>query len=315
MKKQFLKFIPIVFGAMLTFTACSDDDSTDPQADPTVQKPVVNVTINGEENEAEYSVMQNAGVTINLNALSASGGGSDLDKIRMIQNGDNAINTAGDFDFVSGENNTFDFSTNTDKDIKNAENNDLKLTGTFTNITANTGTTTYDVVITDKDGLTSTRTFKINVFTTFSSLDTGRIYHIAGRLEGSYDLVNDMRVSAAGGANELNADIINTDAANATFTGSFKVGDQRASTSLVRVPAGNYDFEQGSIQAAEAIYDAGSPVSSITNPAEGDIVIYSLGLAGDLAVVRIMEIDPTNDDCSATQTCNNKGRMTFEYKK
>lgn len=309
MKTKLFKYLPLVLGFVMALSSCSEDDSDDPIPQTTTPKPIVNITVNGVDNEDSYTVGQNQGVSITINALSASGGGANLDKIRVVQNGDNQVATSGDFDFVSAENNTFDFATNTDKDIKNAENENLVLTGTFSNITSNVGTTTYTITVTDDDGITSTREFEIVVFTSFTTTETGMIYHIGGSKDGSYSLTSDTTISV--GDASLLADLSNTDAAGSAFTGSFKVGDTRSlAVDLVRVPSGGYDYATGSMQEAQDVYDAGTPVTSISNPAVDDLYIYSLP-NGEIAVVKITSVEPMNNDCN----CNNMGRMEFEYKK
>lgn len=305
MKKQFRRILPFVLGIAMVFTACSeDDDVTPPAGTPT---PDVTVTIGGEKNMETYSVKQGAGVTIDLRALSASGGGAKLKTISINQNGDNALTAGTAFDFVSAKNNTYDFSTNAEQNIKNAEDEDLSLTGTFTNITSNLGTTTYNVKVTDKDGVSFTRTFKITVYTTFATTKTGQIYHISGTSLGSYDLTNDVGISSA---NASTSDITNTDAAGAAFTGSFKVGSANLLTNIVKVPAGGYDYDNASKQEAMDVYAAGTPIRSVTNPKKDDMYIFNL-TNGNYVVVKITDVLPTDNTCN----CTNKGKMEFEYKK
>ncbi len=303
MKKQFRKILPFAFGIAMVFTACTKEgDVTTPAGTPT---PDVTVTIGGEKNMETYSVKQGNGVTIDLAALSASGGGAKLNTISIDQNGPNALAGGTSFPFVSAENNTYDFSTNAELNIKNAENESLSLTGTFTTITSTLGTTTYKVKVTDRDGVSFTRTFKIEVYTTFASTKTGQIYHISGSELGSYDLTNDAGVSST---NAGNADISNTDAAGSAFTGSFKVGNLNLLTNIVKVPVDGYDYDRASKQEAADVYAAGTPIRSITSPKKDDLYIFNLA-NGDLAVVKITSVVPGDNTCN----CNNKGIMEFEY--
>lgn len=312
MKKRIFKYIPIALVAIM-MASCADDDEENPLNDnPTVPKPTIEVSVNGETNQSTYEVLQNDTVEIYMTALAAAGGGANLDVVSLSQTGNNATNS--NFTLTASESgDPYDFSTGSEQNIKNADNERLTLSGSFSNITGNVGNTTYEFTVKDKDGLIATNSFTIEVVTStpFASTNTGEIWHIRGLKRGSWSLTADSAISAINSQNENEADIINTDAAGVTFTGSFKVGDNRANTTFVKASSA-FDYTNATQEDAMTAFNAGTATSvTASAPAVGDVFIYQLG-GGNYTVVKITSIDPT---ASCGAGCNNPGKMDFEYKK
>lgn len=309
MKTKLFKYVPLAIGAIMMMASCADDDEENPQnSDPTVPKPTVEVTVNGESDLDIYEVTTGDTIFMEMNALTAAGGGAKLDVVSLSQSGTNLSNNISMT--ASGSGDPYDFFSGADVDIKNADNENLSLSGTFTNITSSVGETTYEFTVKDRDGLITTNSFKIQVSdptTPFTSTETGEVYHILGSNIGSWSLTADAAISSSAG-NESNAHIINTNIAG-SFDGSFKVGDSLSTTSFVKA-ASTFDYTNATIESAEAAFTAGTGVTATTiAPTVGDVYIYDID--GDYVVVKITAIDPNNNDCN----CNNTGKIEFEYKK
>jgi len=309
MKTKLFKYVPIAIGAIMMMASCADDDEENPQNnDPTVPKPTVSVTVNGESNMDIYEVTTGDTIFMEMNALTAAGGGAKLDKVSLSQSGDNISNSISMT--ASGSGDTYDFFTGAEQDISNADNENLSLSGSFTTISSSLGETTYEFTVKDRDGLITKNNFKIQVSdptTPFTSTETGEVYHILGSSIGSWSLTADAAISSTAG-NESNAHLINTNVAG-SFDGSFKVGDSLFTTSFVKA-ASTFDYTNATVESAEAAFTAGTGATATTTaPTVGDVYIYDID--GDYVVVKITEIDSSNNDCN----CNNTGKMTFEYKK
>ena len=310
MKLNKFKYATLVFGLFMMISACSDDDSDDPIAPTSTPKPEATISVNGAVDKATYDVLKDSPVKISYTARSAAGGGRDLDKISLTQNG---INATTNFKVTSSNGNDYDFSTSTPQNIPNSDDNNLSFTETVVNITSKVGVTTYTFTVTDKDGLQTVTTFDINVVTAtpFNLNKAGAIWHIEGQQRGSWSLTGDSSISAVSGNPEMYADIMNTDAVSTTFTGSFEVGSSRANTDFVKAPAA-FDYANASREVAQAAYDTLNQITeTVTAPAVGDVYIFNLGNGG-LALVSITAIDP-NAACGPA--CANPGRMDFEYRK
>lgn len=313
MKMKFLKYIPIALGAVMMMASCADDDEENPQNDnPTVPKPTINISVNGEVNSDIYAVLRGDTIELNMTALTAAGGGAKLDVVSLSESGVNASNN----NFVmtasaNGSGDTYDFSTSAEVNIKTADNESLSLSGTFYNITSNLGETTYEFTVKDKDGLIAKNSFKIQVSdpsTPFTATETGEVYHIMGTKIGSWSLTADAAISSSSG-NESKAHIINNNSAAITFDGSFKVGDSLFTTSFVKAST-SFDYANATVESANAAFTAGTATTmTATAPSVNDVFIYDVD--GDYIVVKITAIDPS----AACNGCNNPGKMDFEYKK
>ena len=311
MKTKLFKYVPIAIGAIMMMASCADDDEENPQNNnPTVPKPTITISVNGEVDSDIYEVTTGDTIELNMTALAAAGGGADLDVVSLSISGVNASNSTFTMTAsANGSGDDYDFTTDAEVNIRNADNESLSLSGTYTNITANTGETTYEFMVKDKDGLIGRKSFKIQVSdptTSFTSTETGEVYHILGSNIGSWSLTADAAISSTAG-NESNAHIINTNIAG-SFDGSFKVGDSLFTTSFVK--AATFDYDNATVESAEAAFTAGTGATATTTaPTVGDVYIYDID--GDYVVVKITEIDSSNNDCN----CANPGKMTFEYKK
>jgi len=311
MKKRFLRYIPLMLGLAITFTACEkdDDDDNDNPFTTKDKNPKVEYTIgvngvNQEYNEESYLVKQGDTVTFYLKAEQATDGGK-LDKIELTFPAQASLN-------LKSDNENYILVTGIPMEIVNKDNSKLIVEGNLT--TANLTTTTYALKITDKNANSTIIKFDLEVTefgsggTPFTSTKTGEIWHILGLKVGSWSLTADASVSSANAAND--ADISNVDDANTGFTGSFKVGDNRSNTDFVKAGA-SFDYASATHETAEAAYNAGTAITEVTSaPSNGDVYIFNLN--GNFSVVKITNIDP-NADCGAN--CNNKGKMEFEYKK
>ena len=301
--KKIFKYVPIILGLVMVMSSCGDDDDTEPVS--TTPAPSLNYSINSSADKSSYDVTTREAITISITA-NKIGTGRDLDLIRISQNGANVINSM----MFSVGNNTYDFSTAADQTIKNADDETFTVSGTFTGISLNVGTTTYTVTVTDKDGVATTKSFDIVVAEPqipFTSVDTASIWNINGSLSGSYDLDNDVNVSRT--LAPVLADIENTDALSAAFTGSFKIGNNKGGN-LLKASA-SFDFANATVTSAAAEFNGGgTPGKTVTNPANGDVYIFDKG-NGSFIAVQISDLDPANTAGSMTNT----GIMTFIYKK
>lgn len=170
---------------------------------------------------------------------------------------------------------------------------------------------TFTFVLTDNDDVTNTKSLTVTgtssvVATPFGSEVIGAFFHIGGSLQGAYDLVAETTVAAAGA--ETNKDMKNTDVAGNAFTGSFTTG---TGNGTLYVSANSFDYDNGSVEDAIAAYDAGTAQGTILNPMAGSIYIAKLRGGTDYAVIEIVSMDPTNNECS----CGNTGKLTFNFKK
>ena len=204
-------------------------------------------------------------------------------------------------------------------DIKNgsttysAIDTTLKETANFKesgNVTAGApGTEIVTITAVDKNGETATTTITVTVkaiSTPMNKEKVGAFFHIQGSLKGAWDLVSDSAMSASNA--EANKDMKNTDAAAATFTGSWTTG---TGNDTKYVKANSYAYATATVEGAAAAFAAGTSNSSVSNPAANDIYIAKLRGGSNYAVIKIITVDPTNNDCN----CNNKGKITFNYKK
>lgn len=302
--KKIFKYMPIVLGLVMVMSSCGDDEGDG--TTPAVATPTLSISVNGTSNETTYNVVQGAEINIAITGQKAD---KDLDVIKVVQNGINAITTGVGFTF-SSTSNTYNLENNIAVSIKNADDETLLIRDTLFNITSNVGITTYTFSLTDNAGLVATKAIDISVTaaaTPFTVTDTASIWHIEGMLQGSYNLNTDANVSKS--MSSSNADIRNTDMAGATFTGSFKVGDLRTTSDFVKADAG-FDFATATATSAQAAYDAiGTKSRVAANPAANDVYLFNVN--GTITAVQVMSIDPNN---TAGGT-GNPGKMTFVYKK
>lgn len=170
---------------------------------------------------------------------------------------------------------------------------------------------TFTFVLTDNDNVTTTKSITVTgtsgvISTPFGTEVLGAFFHVGGSLQGAYDLVAETNVSQAGA--EGSKDMKNTDLAGSAFTGSWTTG---TANGTLYVRANSFDYANGSVEDAEAAFNAGSSISTVLNPLTGNIFIAKLRGGTSYAVIEIVSVDPANNDCS----CGNTGKITFNFKK
>lgn len=192
-------------------------------------------------------------------------------------------------------------------DIANADDETYIDTLIFANAGINLGVTSYTFSVTDKDGNTDQVSFTVTVeanATPMTNETNGAFFHIAGSLQGAYDLVNGTVVAASGSS--ADKDMENTDAAGVAFTGSWE-----AANATMYVKSNSYDYNNATVEAAAAAYAGGTPSATVNNPADGDIYIAKLRGGSTYAVIKIVNVDAADNTCS----CGNTGKITFDFKK
>ena len=141
--------------------------------------------------------------------------------------------------------------------------------------------------------------------TPFTYTENGQFYHIAGLLQGAYDLDADGGVSVGGTASTKS--MKNTDAAGSAFTGTWTSDAANATT---YVKANTYTYTSATVESAATAFALGSASATVTNPAANDIYIGKKG-ASTYYVIKISNVEPS----FSTGTGTNTGKISFEYKK
>ena len=159
--------------------------------------------------------------------------------------------------------------------------------------------------------LSKMHTFTVNGIdcdgTPFTNTKTGQFYHIEGACKGSFDLLNGVEVSS--GASKAESDMVNTDAAAATFTGSWTVGTGNTTT---YAKLNTFDYVNATKEAAATAFTSG--VNTVSNPVVDDIYIAKLRGQDSYAVIKITEVNAGVATCTDGKTTGNTGKITFEYK-
>jgi hypothetical protein len=292
MKKLLNYALAFAAGSFLLSSCASDDiDENTPRPTLDITELAVGIT-NGE-----VIVAPGTTLAFRWNAIQA-GGGSALDKFEIRQSG---VNTTTPLPLTAGGRiiplESFPSSIRTQY-----------IDTLFLNAGLNLGITTYTFIVTDRNGLKAEREIRVevkNVGTPFGAEITGQFFHIGGSLQGSYNLVTSQNVSSTA-ANEGVRDISNTDAIGNPFTGSW---DAKNTTRFVK--ANNFDYANGTVEDAIAAFNAGTGSAAVNGPVAGDIYIARLRGSNDYAVIKVVNIDPNNNDCN----CGNRGKLIFDYKK
>ncbi len=158
----------------------------------------------------------------------------------------------------------------------------------------------------DTDGSTY-RKFASTVATAtlppLSSEFEGTVYHIDGTGFGSYDFVNDVAISITS-PNSI-VDLQNTNQ-SAAFDGSWTTLN---STRFFFAPG--FDWNNATTQSVTEACEAGTPETSITAPADGEVYIVQLR-DGSHAVMLVTLVDPIVIPPSGGTI---GGELTFVYKK
>lgn len=180
-------------------------------------------------------------------------------------------------------------------------------TGALDSAFLNHTSLTYTFTVTDQNSTATTGTFTVTLQSTgtpFAQTKAGYFYHIAGSLQGAYDLDGDAVVSSGGTASTKS--MKNTDLAGATFTGTWS-SDVANGTQYVK--DNTYDYANATVESATSAYTAGSASTTVTNPAANDVYIAKKGTS--YYVIKITAVTPSDNTCS----CGNTGKITFGYKK
>lgn len=271
------------------FSACKDDEDKDP--------PQVTVTelTQGLTNN-EITVTPGTLLTFRWNALKV-GTGDDLKTFDIIQQGSNVVVPLPQ---------TFTDRTIPFTSMPNSLSDRYVDTITI-NAGTNLGITEYTFKVTDKGDQSGMVTVRVNVAagtTPLATVKNGMFYHVAGSLQGAWDLVADALV-AAGGAN-ANKDMNNTNTAGNPFTGSWK-----SENNTTYVKSNSFDYDNATVESATAAYASGTSNATVSNPVVGDIFIAKIRGGNDYTVIKITALDANDNTCA----CGNRGKISFEYKK
>ncbi|MDZ7846021.1 MAG: hypothetical protein U5L96_04250 [Owenweeksia sp.] len=151
-----------------------------------------------------------------------------------------------------------------------------------------------------RDGNEEEVSFNVSLATPMNNEVQGAFFHISGTEEGAYDLVSDAQKALADPSAEK--DMVNTDQAGATFTGSWEAGSGN-NTTFVR--SNSFDYANATVDAAETAFAAGTATASVNDPVDGDIYIAQLRGGNNYAVIKITNVDPTDATC----VCGNLGKI------
>ncbi|TXC76232.1 hypothetical protein [Luteibaculum oceani] len=167
--------------------------------------------------------------------------------------------------------------------------------------------------VTDRDGETARR--EVNVTTIGLELREGNIRHIAGPASclGSFDLINVLAVSSS--SSDDNKDMVNTDQADAAFTGSFTSKNGTRFVVGNAVNTANFNFENATESQIQTAYGLGQSSTTVNNPANAAQGLIFVNLRGlnRYAVIRVVEVDASNKECNPGAQ-RNFGKFSFEYK-
>lgn len=275
-----------LLGASVMLTSCEDDEEES-------LGPVLNVTLNNQSTGGDVTVEPGSPLVFYWDARK---GDTDLETFRVSNQGANSVNPIP----TSIQGNSFPY------DIGNADDEQYLDTIAF-NAGMNQGVTTYDFEVTDRDGNTESVSFDVTVEdagTPMATEVTGAFFHIFGSNNGAYDLVNEQSRSVNDPSSDK--DMLNTDLAGETFTGSWE-----ADNSTMFVKDNSFNYANATIEGAEMAYNNGTASGTVDNPANGDIYIARLRGGSDYAVINVTDVDPDNNECN----CGNTGKISFDFKK
>lgn len=300
MKKLKLMALGLLSVSLMTVTSCSPDE------DPEAPSPNLTVTastnngVQGGENE-DIEITSNSTVTFTISG--ASVGGTDLKSIGLVITGPNALTpipeTTNEYDLNSG-------AAALDNSDEQVYTDALTIDGSFW---SNTGATIYRFTLTDDNNKTRTVniTVTVNDPVPLDNEKQGAFFHIAGSLQGAYDLVASQPIAGSGSsADPSKQDMKNTDAAGDIFSGSWT-----AANATLFVKSNSFDYDNATEAGAASAYADGTPGPNINDPFVGDIYIAKLRGTDDYAVIKVTAVDPTDNTCN----CGNLGKITFDFRK
>ena len=190
--------------------------------------------------------------------------------------------------------------------------NTASYTETFTQDAPEDGVSeTYTFIVTDSDGESASKSLTVSgisgvVSTPFGPEIIGDFFHVGGSLEGAYDLVAETVVASAG--SEADKDMKNIDIAGGNFTGSWTTGTGNGSQF---VKSNTFDYANGTVEDAMAVFAAGSATNTVLNPSLNDIFIVKLRGGSDYALLQVTDRDVSDNTCN----CSDLGKITFKFKK
>ena len=190
--------------------------------------------------------------------------------------------------------------------------NTASYTETFTRDAPEDGVSeTYTFIVTDSDGESASKSLTVSgisgvVSTPFGPEIIGDFFHVGSSLEGAYDLVAETVVASAG--SEADKDMKNIDIAGGNFTGSWTTGTGNGSQF---VKSNTFDYANGTVEDAMAVFAAGSATSTVLNPSLNDIFIVKLRGGSDYALLQVTDRDVSDNTCN----CSDLGRITFKFRK
>lgn len=274
MKKLFAISLIVLAGAAM-FTSCKKDET----------KPAPTITVTN--NKTAYTITATADTTIAFNVtISAE---AEIDQFTIKKTVGSTTTSYGNPTGFSGQTSyTYNFQETF------TPNMDYPISYTFKVVDKESHEASITVTISKVQGSTNTP---------FGTEYTdGVFYHIAGLLQGAYNLDGHALVSASG--DETTKSMKNTDAAGATFTGSWTAGTGNGTEYVKTTTAYDQIYQEN----VATLYAAGSPNASVTNPAANDVYIGKKGTK--YYVIQILSVEPNYSN----GTGGNKGRITFKYK-
>ncbi|MFT7086131.1 MAG: hypothetical protein ACJAV5_001854 [Vicingaceae bacterium] len=282
----------------MVMSSCGDDDETAPAV--AVLAPTLSVSVNGSQvaTGATVNVETGTAVTFSITA-NRVGSGKDLNTMTITQNGDNVVTP---FNIQAGASDPYNFADGSAQALKNADDETFQGTGVFNDITRTVGSTTYTITVIDRDELSTTVRVTIAVAdptTPLSTMKSGYFYHVGGSLAGRWNVSTDTSIAGTGTLLE------NTDVAGDPFTGAF---DLSMGSTMVVGSASNYD--NATVESAEATYNAGTAVTANNTPVVNDVYVVKTA-TGDYIVIKVTDINAADNTC----VCGNRGKMSFIYKK
>lgn len=287
----------LVAANMVFVSSCKKDEEDTP--DPTTPQPTLTV-VETSNSGTEFTVAPNTALTFAWNAIKP-GGGKDLETFAVSISGVNTVNPIP----TSNAGNDFPY------DIKNADDEQyvdtLLIPGTSS---LNEGITTYTFTATDKDGNSTSVSIKVTVeipvnTTPMNVTKTGELNNLIGPFKSGWDLVNDVAKGSSDPDDDI--DMQNTTTVSSTSPEIFeKEWVSKNATNFVKVTG--FDYDNATVEAAALAYaGGGTPITTVSNVANGDMYIANVRGASDVMVIKVTNVVVTTTD--------NEDKIEFEYKK
>ncbi|MGQ9848075.1 MAG: hypothetical protein ACUVQP_11340 [Bacteroidales bacterium] len=274
MKKLFAISLIVLAGAIM-FKSCKKDESK--------PAPTISVT----NNKTTYSITATSDTTIAFNVSISAEAGIDQFTIKK---------TVGSTTTSYGNPTGFAGQTSYTYHFEETFKPDMEYPISFTFKVVDKESQEASITVTIKKNQGSTNTPFATEYT------DGVFYHIAGQLQGAYNLDGHALVPFNG--DETTKSMKNIDAAGSPFTGSWTSGIGNG-TEYVKTNTAYDNIYQENVAA---LYAAGTPSTTVTNPQNNDVYIGKKGTK--YYVIQILSVEPNYNQ----NTGGNKGRITFKYK-